>query len=132
MKSHSCSAVVICVLLVISALWPQNNVNPYAAMGSVRCPFGYSTGPCGCRTGVGTSSDQSCGVARGLCGAHTGRIGTIRHVSPYMKLPAICRPREDRNPNLTACREDPFDISCSIHNYFQIRASYEFRPVEGP
>ena len=89
MKSHSCNAVVTCVLLVISALWPQNNANPYVyPMGSVRCPFGYSTGPCGCRTGLGTSCDQSCGVVRGLCGAHTGPIGTIRHASPNMKLPA--------------------------------------------
>ena len=33
------------VLLVISALWPQNNVKPYVNhTGSVRCPFGYSTG----------------------------------------------------------------------------------------
>ena len=28
-KSHSCIAVVTCVLLVTSALWPQNNVKPY-------------------------------------------------------------------------------------------------------
>ena len=87
-KSHSCSAVT-CVLLVISALWPQNNVKPYVhSTGSVKPPFGYSTGPCGCRTGLETSYDQSCGVVRGLCGAHTGPIGNIRPASPYMKLPA--------------------------------------------
>ena len=49
-KSHYCNAVVTCVILVISALWPHENVktNVYPT-GSVRCPFGYSTSPCRCR-----------------------------------------------------------------------------------
>ena len=60
------------VLLVISALWSQNNIKPYVyPTGSVRCPFGYSTGLCGCHTGLGTSYDQSCWVVR--CPSRTHR-----------------------------------------------------------
>ena len=82
-------SVVTCVVLVISALWLENNVKPYVyPSGSVICPFGYSTGPCGCRTGLGILYEQSFGVVRGMCGGHTGSVGTIRPASPYMKLPA--------------------------------------------
>ena len=35
------------LLLLLSVLWPKNNVNPNVySTDSIRCPFGYSTGPC--------------------------------------------------------------------------------------
>ena len=70
-------------VLVISVLWSQNKVQPYVhPTWPVRCPFWHGTGPCGCHTGMGTTYDQSCGVVRSLCGAHTGSVGNIRPASP--------------------------------------------------
>ena len=77
--------MVTCVLLAISAVWPQTNVKAYVyPTGSVRCPSGIIQA----RAGLGTSYDQSYGLVRGMCGANKGSIETIRPASPYIKLPA--------------------------------------------
>ena len=100
-----------------TALWQQNNVKAYVyPTGYLRCPFRYSTGSCGCRTGLGSSYDQSCRIVRSLCCAPTGPIGTIRPSSLYMKLPASLQAPCGRNPNRTVCRAGPYNILCSIHN----------------
>ena len=129
-KSHSCSVVVTCVLLVISALWPQNNVNPYM----------YHTGSIRSSSGIVQVRADAIRVWEHHVISHArvqGSKGPVR--CPYKahrnhktcEPLQVCRPREGQNLNRTACRAGPYDILCRLHN-FQTRASYEFKPVEGP
>ena len=82
--------------------WPQDNVKPYVyPTGSVRCPFGYSTGLCGCRTDLELFNDQSCGVVR-TCTGKQGLEETQDLRAPTWNSWLVYRPHEGRNPNRTA------------------------------
>ena len=47
--------------------------------------------------GFGTFYDQSCGVIRGLCWAHTVPIESTRSAGPYMKRPASVQAMKAEN-----------------------------------
>ena len=78
-KSHSCDAIVPCVLSVLCVclrFFVQYSMSPYVyPMGFGRCPFGCSAGPCRRRTGFGTTFGQTCRPVWGRC---MGAFWTMR------------------------------------------------------